>query len=142
MSLCSAERRSPVPLTSPSLTMDLQNLAEDIRSVLLQLVGGCSETCRRRNPQDRGLTPHLTVEQLRIRRRSPPRSPSTGNRTPPLPPHSSFAGGRRCPSTRGWRRCSSRCTGRSHDQGTQWRCVLEGFRVFFLSCFHFPFICH
>lgn len=48
MKLYSPEGTTPVLFTSPSLMLDLQNLAEDIRSVLLQLVGGCSEKGRHR----------------------------------------------------------------------------------------------
>lgn len=130
MKLCSPVRTSPVQLASPSLMMELQNLAEGSRCVLFQLVGGCSEMCSGRKAHDRVLTLGLAVEQLRSReqrvqgsrvprRCSPPRSlcpwNSTLNWTPPLLPHRPFAGDTRCPSTRGWRRCSNKCTGRSHD---------------------------
>lgn len=121
--------KSPVLPTWPSLMMELQDLAGDSRSVLLQLVGAwvvlrgaIAETCP--------LTLRLPVEQGRSRdqrskasgvprRRSLPRALCPWNgplkRTPPVLSRSSFAGDRRCLSTRGWRRCSYKCTGRSHD---------------------------
>lgn len=131
MKLCSPEGMNPVLLTSPSSMVDLQNPAGDSRSVLFQLVGGCSEMCGCSNVHTRRLTLRLTVEQVRSQeqrpkgsrvpgRWPPPSSPCPPNSarkpTPPLLRHRSFAGDRRCQSTRGWRRCSSKCTGGSHDQ--------------------------
>lgn len=84
-----------------------------------------SEGPSKKQPEASPLTPCLCSQDWRdrgrraTRRCSPPRSfcPRTSplKRTPPLPPHRPSAGARRCRSTPGWRRCSNKCTGGSHD---------------------------
>lgn len=65
MKLCLPVGTNPVLLTSPSLMMELQKLAEDSRSVLFQPVGARCEVCSRRNTHNLRLTLALAGQQVR-----------------------------------------------------------------------------
>lgn len=66
MKLCLPVGMNAVLLTSPSLMMELQKLAEDSGSVLFQPVGARCEVCGRRNTRNLRLTLALAGEQVRF----------------------------------------------------------------------------